>query len=96
MTNASEHEIRQRAYEIWLASGMNEGDAERHWLHAESAVRNEMEAAASSSAAVQKKATATKGAGAKGAKAKVAKANPSVVKAAASRRPRASAAEAVA
>jgi hypothetical protein len=27
--------IRQRAYEIWLATGRREGEAEQHWLTAE-------------------------------------------------------------
>ena len=27
--------IRERAYEIWVASGSPEGEAERHWLTAE-------------------------------------------------------------
>ena len=43
MDTTFEHKVRQRAYEIWMASGMGEGDAERHWLHAERVVRNEAE-----------------------------------------------------
>ena len=43
MDTTFEHKIRQRAYEIWMAAGMSEGDAERHWLHAERVVRNEAE-----------------------------------------------------
>ncbi len=50
MDIAVEHEIRQRAYDIWAASGMNEGEAEAHWLHAERAVRTEAEAATISAA----------------------------------------------
>ena len=33
-----EQQIRLQAYEFWLAAGMREGDAERHWLQAELAV----------------------------------------------------------
>ena len=54
MTQAIEQRIRERAYEIWMASGMNEGEAEAHWLHAERAVRTETETATISTAAVAK------------------------------------------
>ena len=27
--------IRERAYEIWIASGYRDGEAEQHWLAAE-------------------------------------------------------------
>ena len=77
MDIAFEHEIRQRAYAIWVASGMNEGEAEAHWLHAERAVHTEAEAAAISTAPKGKakpaKAVASKTAAVKGAVAKVAK-----------------------
>ena len=43
MDTVFEQKVRLRAYEIWLASGMNEGDAEHHWLRAEVSVRNETE-----------------------------------------------------
>lgn len=43
MDTPFEHKVRQRAYEIWMASGMGEGEAERHWLQAERVVRNEAE-----------------------------------------------------
>lgn len=42
MDIASEQKIRERAYEIWVAAGMREGDADQHWLHAEQAVRHEV------------------------------------------------------
>lgn len=41
MDQAFELEIRQRAYTIWMAEGMSDGDAERHWLSAEDAIRRE-------------------------------------------------------
>ena len=31
--------IRARAYEIWVASGSRDGEAEQHWLAAEREVR---------------------------------------------------------
>ncbi len=43
MDTTFEHKVRERAYAIWMASGMSEGEAERHWLHAERIVRNEAE-----------------------------------------------------
>ena len=30
--------IRERAYEIWIASGYRDGEAEQHWLAAEQEV----------------------------------------------------------
>ena len=50
MDIAFEHEIRRRAYEIWTACGMNDGEAEHHWLSAEHAVRSEAGAAKTASA----------------------------------------------
>ena len=32
---ASLHRVRERAYEIWVASGYSDGQAEQHWLAAE-------------------------------------------------------------
>ena len=34
MQEMLEHHVRERAYQIWLASGC-EGEAEQHWLAAE-------------------------------------------------------------
>ena len=50
MDIAFEHEIRRRAYEIWTACGMNDGEAEHHWLSAEHAVRSEAGEAKTASA----------------------------------------------
>lgn len=33
------HRIRERAYEIWAASGFNDGRADQHWLAAERELR---------------------------------------------------------
>ena len=102
MDIAIEHEIRQRAYAIWVASGMNEGEAEAHWLHAERSVRIEAEAATISTAARNGKAkpaktvarvgkaSIAKDAVAKVAKTKAAAATATLTKAtAATRRPEA-------
>ncbi len=35
MHNPIENQIRERAYELWLANGCREGEADRHWLTAE-------------------------------------------------------------
>lgn len=55
MDIALEQDIRRRAYEIWMASGMTDGDAEHHWLRAEHAVRTE---AATAKTGSRKKARA--------------------------------------
>lgn len=60
MDIALEYDIRQRAYAIWVATGMNEGDAEAHWLRAERAVRSEAEAAIVSTAPIKGKAKRAK------------------------------------
>lgn len=41
MTQATEQKIRERAYEIWMATGCENGLAELHWLSAEQAVMGE-------------------------------------------------------
>ena len=38
-----EQRVRERAYQIWKATGMDDGAADRHWLSAEQAVRSEAE-----------------------------------------------------
>ena len=109
MDIAFEHEIRQRAYAIWVASGMNEGEAEAHWLHAERAVRTEADASAVSTAAGEGKAKSAKtvvrvgktamvkDAVTKVAKTKAAAATATSTKAAAAlRRPKAGPVEAIA
>ncbi len=112
MDIASEHEIRQRAYEIWMASGMHEGEAEAHWLHAERAVRNEAEAVTAATPAADGKANAVEAMAAakkttaktKAVTTKVVKANigkaasakAPAAKTAAPRRPKAGPVEAVA
>ena len=84
MDIAFEHEIRQRAYAIWVASGMNEGEAEAHWLRAERAVHTEAKAAAISTAPKGKakpaKAVASKTAAVKGAVAKTGTVKTNVAK----------------
>ena len=40
-----EQRVRERAYEIWKASGMGDGAADRHWLSAEKAMRVEADEA---------------------------------------------------
>lgn len=70
MDMAYEHEIRERAYAIWLAAGMVDGDAERHWLHAEAALRDE----AVATRPLRRRAASVAAAGP--AKAKPAKATP--------------------
>ncbi len=41
MTQATEQKIRERAYEIWMATGCENGLADLHWLSAEQAVMDE-------------------------------------------------------
>ena len=41
MTQAIEQRIRERAYEIWMATGCENGLADLHWLSAEQAVMDE-------------------------------------------------------
>jgi len=38
--------VRERAYEIWIASGYRDGDAEQHWLAAEGEILSSLQAAA--------------------------------------------------
>ena len=35
MQTSLEHQIRERAYHLWIASGCGEGEADRHWFDAE-------------------------------------------------------------
>ena len=35
MQQKLEHQIRERAYHLWLAEGGHDGAADRHWLAAE-------------------------------------------------------------
>lgn len=41
MSISFEEQVRERAYQIWLAAGMTEGTAHDHWVRAEQAVTNE-------------------------------------------------------
>ena len=38
--------IRERAYEIWIASGHRDGEADQHWLAAEQAILSSRRSAA--------------------------------------------------
>lgn len=80
-----EHEIRQRAYHIWVACGMNDGDAEQHWLDAEYAVRTEADAKLSAADAIAVAASPTKRAKVKAASTKVATAKSPTPKTSASK-----------
>jgi hypothetical protein len=42
MDRTMEQRIRERAYEIWLANGSKDGEADRHWLTAERELLSEM------------------------------------------------------
>ena len=42
MDASFEHKVRQRAYDIWVAAGREDGLAELHWLSAEQAVMGEI------------------------------------------------------
>lgn len=64
-----EQQIRLQAYEIWLAAGMGEGDAERHWLQAEMALTRKSVPASKPAAA---KSEVAKSASAKSASTKSA------------------------
>jgi len=46
--------IRERAYEIWIASGYRDGQAEQHWLAAEQEVLLAQRSAAVPSAPVKR------------------------------------------
>src|SRR5215469_15139056 len=46
--------IRERAYEIWVASGYRDGEAEQHWLAAEQEVLSAQRSAAVPSAPVKR------------------------------------------
>ena len=46
--------IRERAYEIWIASGYRDGEAEQHWLTAEQEVLSAQCSAAVPSAPVKR------------------------------------------
>ena len=79
MDVAFEQQVRERAYQIWQAAGMEDGFADLHWLSAEQAVIHEVKtssakpatakAARSVTAKVVRKATATPRAKSVGAKA---------------------------
>lgn len=45
MQPSLEHQIRERAYHLWLASGCGEGQADRHWFEAEREVLSVQQAA---------------------------------------------------
>jgi hypothetical protein len=38
--------IRERAYEIWIASGHRDGEADQHWLAAEQEILSSLQSAA--------------------------------------------------
>ena len=46
--------IRHRAYEIWIATGYRDGEAEQHWLAAEQEVLSAQRSAAVPSAPVKR------------------------------------------
>ena len=61
MEQSLEHRIRQRAYEIWHASGCSEGKADEHWLAAEREVlASSCDLFAAAEAIVTRKAKKTK------------------------------------
>ncbi len=41
MDTGFEQRVRERAYEMWVAAGMEEGLADLHWLSAEQSVMGE-------------------------------------------------------
>ncbi len=43
MDAAFERQVRERAYLMWVASGMDSGSADKHWMAAEQALLNESE-----------------------------------------------------
>jgi hypothetical protein len=38
--------IRERAYEIWIASGYRDGEADQHWVEAEQEILSSLRSAA--------------------------------------------------
>ncbi len=42
MDTAFEQQVRERAYQLWMAGGRENGLAESHWLSAERAMMNEV------------------------------------------------------
>ena len=75
-----EDQIRERAYQIWLAGGMTEGMAHEHWVSAERAVQAEtapkaMEAQSSNARSNPAQTVAAKTPKAKHASTKVATAS---------------------
>ena len=96
MDIAFEQKIRRRAYEIWVAAGMGEGDAERHWLHAERAIRHEAEVPTAEPDAEQvAKPVSAKKAGVPAAKT-AAESKPATIKLAATKAAKAKATKAAA
>jgi len=46
MEQDSSDRVRERAYEIWIASGYRDGEAEQHWLAAEREILSALQSAA--------------------------------------------------
>ena len=46
--------IRERAYEIWIASGHRDGTADQHWLAAEQEILSSLRSAAVAKAAAKR------------------------------------------
>jgi Protein of unknown function (DUF2934) len=46
--------IRERAYEIWIASGHRDGKADQHWLAAEQEILSSLRSAAVAKAAAKR------------------------------------------
>ena len=57
MTQAIEQRIRERAYEIWMATGCENGLADLHWLSAEQAVMDEASQPAAAKKAARPRAS---------------------------------------
>jgi len=47
-------QIRERAYEIWIASGHRDGKADQHWLAAEQEILSSLRSAAVAKAAAKR------------------------------------------
>ena len=59
MANGREHEIRQRAHQIWEREGRPDGMDREHWVRAERELAQEAPAAAPKQAGARKAAAGT-------------------------------------
>ena len=72
MDSGIEQKVRERAYDMWVAAGMEDGLADAHWLRAERAVMGESSAPVIKMAKAAKPRPATAAPTRKTTKAKVA------------------------